>query len=323
MSDFKASYYTRPRKQKRGRYATELHWVTPHGDGAWAARFIIDGELIQVGQWLREEDAGLAADRARIHMGLPALNFPRRARQLGGASPELLREVAASLRYAGKTSAFLGVRRNRLRQTWETIVRGADTRVTAIGEYYLEADAARAFDREAIKRFGNAAVLNFPRGTARPRRRSLPPLAPPTSEFAGVDATDKGLWQATYYLESEERVLALGEWGSEREAARARDRAAAYYGSGDCHLNFPHQRSLILPASDVELRAEARRLERLAETRGRQWCEGSKRLIRYKGETLSSVKWAKRLGLTREAMRRRLLKPGALPDALLEPRQQD
>ena len=71
------------------------------------------------------------------------------------------------------------------------------------------------------------------------------------------------------------------------------------------------------PADDSDLRREAARLETLSDTQGRLWREGSVNLIRFRGRTMSSPNWAKELGVSREALRKRLLNPRwTLSDAL-------
>ena len=270
---------------------------------------------MRIGNWAREADAGLACDRARIHFGLAPLNFPERALKLGAADPALLRRVGASTLGCGIGTDIFGLRFSKARQVWSALMYDGMTRdAESLGDYPTHEQAALAFDRCAKHLFGNAAVLNFPERAAKPMspsdlRGSKDALPPTTSQFAGVDLdSDAGLWNATYWLPETTRLLRLGGWGSEKEAAKARDRAAARHGGAKCHLNFPKERSQLKPASDAELRTEAKRLEQLSETVGRTWREGPFVMIRFKGRTLRSAHWAAELGMSREALRVRMLK---------------
>ena len=77
-----------------------------------------------------------------------------------------LRLASASLNIANErtrphSSQFRGVSWNKKRNRWVAII-GHRYRLHYLGSYAIEEDAARAYDAEALKRFGEFARLNFP-----------------------------------------------------------------------------------------------------------------------------------------------------------------
>lgn len=64
------------------------------------------------------------------------------------------------------SSRFKGVSRKKRRRQWYARIREGG-KVRHLGAFELEADAARAYDKAAIERFGEFARLNFPLGEAK------------------------------------------------------------------------------------------------------------------------------------------------------------
>ena len=61
----------------------------------------------------------------------------------------------------GSSSKYLGVCWDKSRNKWKASIR-VNGKIYNLGRFAVEEDAARAYDKEAFKRFGIYANLNFP-----------------------------------------------------------------------------------------------------------------------------------------------------------------
>jgi hypothetical protein len=100
-----------------------------------------------------------------------------------------------------------------------------------IGEFKCEEEAARAYDREALRIYGERAVLNFPAGN-KGRLYQLP-----VSQYHGVSfEAASGKWRARLTVRG--KVHSLGRYAEEEDAARTYDQAVVRHGV-ESELNFP------------------------------------------------------------------------------------
>jgi uncharacterized protein YfiM (DUF2279 family) len=112
-----------------------------------------------------------------------------------------------------------------------------------LGTYATEADAALAYDVAARRTYGHLTALNFPWVESRtppPRlqsKASLSKSSPQPSRYRGVSWHRKaGKWQAT--TKSNRRLVYLGLFDSEADAARAYDSAVRRLRGDRAKLNF-------------------------------------------------------------------------------------
>jgi hypothetical protein len=230
----------------------------------WVAMIGVGGtRQTNLGAWATEKQAAEAYDRAALHFGKPQQNFPHR--RLEPASPAALRAEAGRL--AKKTvgsSRYWGVWP--FGRRWQATIRIGEQFESA-GRWNSEEAAAVAYDRAARYQLGDAARLNFP-------KRRLEPLAPvrlralaraarkttvATSEYRGVylaspDSSQPWAAQMTF---EDDRTARLGRWATEKDAARAYDRAARMFLGARAELNLPDED--LEPATPATLLAEARR----------------------------------------------------------------
>jgi hypothetical protein len=216
--------------------------------------------------WSDERDAAVARDRAALFLNLEVpLNLPQASRKLGPEAPEKLRWLA---RMKGKgetsTSPYFGV-------TWDAKVRRWTAvlgRRVRIAEFDEAEDAAVAHDRVALSLLGKRALRNFPDAGLRPATveamrawaRTLV-KSRMVSRFRGV-ARGRGGRRAPWGAEIKimGRVLSLGGWPTEHDAAVAYDRAALHYFGKTVELNRPDESRKLGPLGHEGLRAEGHRL---------------------------------------------------------------
>lgn len=243
------------------------------------------GQQIYLGRWATRDAADLARDRAALYLGWEdaRLRCPEKARQLGPASPEEIRSLARrasgffAARYRGVT--FL-TRQNR----WWAYL-DHDGHRHGIGSFRHEMDAAIAVDRAA--RYFGSTNLNFPKQSFEPAspddikaERLRERKRETTSAYIGVVyVPDPVARPWCFYMLTNEERTSIGGYASEREAARAYDRAALHY-HAEPRLNFPASARKRGPADFDTLRAELR-VERKRTTssryRGVYWNERRER----------------------------------------------
>ena len=142
-----------------------------------------------------------------------------------------------------------------------------------LGGYAREEEAARAYDKAAIKYWGANANLNFPRSdylkweseianTATAQyvaqlRRGSTGFSRGASRFRGVTRHHQhGRWEARIGRVLGNRYLYLGTFASEEEAARAYDVAALHHRGPKAVTNFARE-SYGVAASDGNAAADA------------------------------------------------------------------
>lgn len=124
----------------------------------WCAKLVQQG----LGFWETEREAALAVDRASLHLGLErVLNLPRRARELGPASPAALRAEAYAQFKATTSSRYRGVYWSKGGACWIAQI-GHRRKVRVLGRFTSDEAAARAYDEAARRLHGLDARLNFP-----------------------------------------------------------------------------------------------------------------------------------------------------------------
>jgi len=178
----------------------------------WLARVWDGARQVTVGRYEREVDAARAHDRAALALRGPAavLNFPRKepgaaaaARAAAAAPPARGAPRAAGAR---ATSRFRGVSWNVACAKWVAVLWDrAAKKARHVGSFDDEVEAARAYDAEAWRRHGAAAVLNF----------GVPPGA---SIAAGAGAALAAAVEAAAEAAAEADAAAVLEPGAPRSA---------------------------------------------------------------------------------------------------------
>lgn len=127
-------------------------------DGRWVAHIQVNGVGIRLGSFLSKEEAAEAYRKAAIEFhGEFASNGERSQEDLS----YLLDGINVDAERPSKKSSYRGVYWSEKCSNWKVSIR-INGKTVHIGSFYSEEEAARAFDREALKHRGNLAKLNFP-----------------------------------------------------------------------------------------------------------------------------------------------------------------
>lgn len=201
-------------------------------------------------------------------------------------------------------SRFRGVYWETERARWAALLYepGPPKRAVRIAHFEREEDAALAYDRVVLHVHGLAATRNFPERAVEPasvhevrQERRQERKRRQTSCFEGVYLNSRAgvagrPWHAEVRLPSS-RLVWLGSWATEQEAAVGRDRAALFYGRTDA-LNFPKEALRLGPANLETLRRERVRARKATTT------------SRYVGVTWAAVNelWRARITVNYEVL---------------------
>lgn len=155
----------REARQRNARRASSRYTGTFLQRGAnsprpWAAQLQVGKNVYSLGQWATEEQAAIAYDRGALHyLGDGSfLNFPRKARRLGGLPEEELQRWATHERKKKTTSRYIGVHLSF--DKWAACV-GSAGETIHVGRFDSEEEAAIERDRVALRVHGAKARLNF------------------------------------------------------------------------------------------------------------------------------------------------------------------
>jgi hypothetical protein len=222
----------------------------------FAAIFCRGNQRRHLGTFWTAREAALAHDRAVLFFGSRhRLNLPEQSRQLGPASPELIRRTpnqAAEPHGVTATAAVF--------VAWIEL----KGRRAYLGTWPSRRQAALAHDRAALFHGFPQEVLNFPGQARRLGPASADALRAQamrrmkkTSGYLGV-SRDTGHRWVTSVRRKDGSAAYLGVFAREQDAALARDRVELGVSGSDAVLNLPERR--LEPWSVAKARAWARSL---------------------------------------------------------------
>ncbi|KAG1659229.1 hypothetical protein FOA52_008998 [Chlamydomonas sp. UWO 241] len=159
-----------------------------------------------------------------------------------------------------KASQYVGVLWDKTNKWWVAQLRSKEgRRVDRVGRYGSALDAARAYDVAAVKTYGAKAQRNFPNEVI----TSAPPVVSEelrgrkTSSFVGVSWFEsKSVWRARMRDPVLKKMVHIGYYATEEEAARAFDHMAFTMHGPDTKRNFPNELVTAPPVSTGERRRE-------------------------------------------------------------------
>jgi hypothetical protein len=174
------------RRAERKRLTTSPYRGVVRGLGRerpWNASVKVKGRAVWLGSWRTDREAAIAVDRAALfyRLGWRDLNFPALARTLKPMDPIGLRAKAHAPFKKRTKSRYRGVKRAKSGRWVVMLVHQG--KIHYAGTFDREQDAARAYDREALRLHGHRARLNFPE-TARRVQGTRSPT--PTRSNAAV-----------------------------------------------------------------------------------------------------------------------------------------
>jgi len=232
--------------------------------GRWGARILWNKTRVHLGSYNTHKEAARAYDKAALCKDGAAalLNFPTEDYKeyiqhwAGRPWAEVAESrVAHDFTAQSNISTFRGVYRAPASDKWSARISWQDAQF-CLGAYDTEEEAALAYDREALKKDGPAALLNFVNGhyvkgtryvaggpwtevvTALRREAFFSSPRMWTSQFRGVykiSHSDK--WGASMQWQS--KRVSLGRYYCEVEAAAAYDEAAFIRLGSAAQLNLP------------------------------------------------------------------------------------
>lgn len=196
-----------------------------------------------------EESAARAYDKAALGLNpnVPdvELNFAKDRDSVTSAEIERKRKYGDACEIG---SGFRGVTwSTRDRKWYAQISRNKGQKHAFLGNFDKEEDAARAYDKEALRVHGGLATLNFPEEHVSHRRKlqqnerknGVAAGRGGSSAYRGVSKRKRGnRWTATINC-SGKKTLFLGSFSVEIMAARAYDKAAKSIIGANAILNFP------------------------------------------------------------------------------------
>ncbi|GIL94369.1 hypothetical protein Vretimale_593, partial [Volvox reticuliferus] len=217
----------------------------------WRAEIKENGGTTILGHFATQEDAARVYDAAVLRSGnKELLNFPLLAKPATNPHPG---PKARGPRAPGTrvTSQYKGVSWNSACSKWVAVLWDRELkRARHIGSYESEEDAARAYDKEALRMLGPEAGLNFresaadylaeigadgvPEGTHNSNKGS--------SQYRGVSWHERSQrWEVRVWGGGKQHFI--GSFTEEVEAARAYDRAVLRLRGQDARsrsrMNFP------------------------------------------------------------------------------------
>jgi hypothetical protein len=127
-------------------------------DRPWFASFAQGQTPLAIGRYRTEREAAIAHDRAALYYRprRMILNFPKLKLEPASVD-ELANEVLRAVKRTTK-SRFLGVTWNGF--SWQAVISNAN-RTIYLGSFEVEEDAARAYDKAAVRLRGKRTKLNF------------------------------------------------------------------------------------------------------------------------------------------------------------------
>jgi hypothetical protein len=231
---------------KRGS-ATSCYWGVSRGTGGdtWLVRFHHRGEELHASGFESADEAAIAVDRLRLHLGLPPINFPER--RLKPATLAELKQGLLVRRKEQTSSRYVGVHwagGDHLGRPWLVFIKFEGCH-TCAGSFETERDAALAHDRLVLQ-YGVRCALNFPTdarrlgpATVKTIRREvmIERKKRTTSRYRGVHLGRSGRWVAQ--IMHERKLYYLGVYEREEAAATAYDVWAVTLKGEKAQLNFP------------------------------------------------------------------------------------
>lgn len=224
-----------------------------HGN-SWKAYISLEGKTISCEHYETEIQAALAVDKAiRFYLGE---NFPTNFEGGIAASVEEIRDSAKRL--GKKTSQYNGVSFKIKDKKYIASIT-LNKKSVEIGAFYLEKNAALAFDLFCIENNLTTRKLNFKESCGLTLdqikiqdKNTIPKSKQGISQYRGVTPY-KSCWSA--HITHEKEVYFLGTYKQEADAAKAYDAAAIYFLKERAVINFQDSKTGLSPE---ELRLLAR-----------------------------------------------------------------
>ncbi len=245
----------------------------------WRAVVWVDGEMVSLGAYDRDDDAALAYDRGALYFSREAaLNIPDAGTEPW--SPEALRAWSERLR--SNPNEYSGVEKDTETGRWRAsavVQRGKSFKLLDVGTWDTPVEAARARDRAVLHYVGDHADLNLPKE----RRKLAPANAARLKREARLQETQSmskaRIWHngTHQYVCYGGKTMTLSGWAAE--------------------LGISPQGIRERIASGLSLEAAVSRAPR---------ARVEPKLYGYKGRSLTLSEWARKLGLRRALLYARI-----------------